>query len=77
MGLDPYCASIVKLANFFLFLQKTKLLSVSAIKAYLALTPVLHQSGIDLTTDKDLNAFALAPLLSWFSIVFLGYQPET
>ena len=47
----------VKLADFFLFLRDTKHLSVSAIRGYhSALAPVLRQSGIDLTTDKDLAA---------------------
>ena len=56
-GLDPCSAPVVKLADFFLFLRNTKRLSISAIRGYRsALAPVLRQSGVDLTTDKDLAA---------------------
>ncbi|MPC82569.1 hypothetical protein E2C01_077244 [Portunus trituberculatus] len=56
-GLDPCSASVVQLADFFLFLFESKRLSVSAIRGYhCALAPVLRQSGIDLSTDQDLSS---------------------
>ena len=76
-GLDPCSASVVKLADFFPFLRDTKHLSGSAIRGYRsALAPVLRQSGIDLTTDKDLSAlfrsFAVLCSPSFTSVTSLG-----
>ena len=42
-GLDPCSASIVELADFFVFLRDTKLLSVSAIRGYRSVS-VGHRS---------------------------------
>ena len=45
------------LAEFFLFLRDSKRLSVSALRGYrCALAPVLRQSGIDISSDKDLSS---------------------
>ena len=56
-GLDPCSAPVVQLAEFFIFLRDTKRLSLSAIRGYrCALAPVLRQSGIDISTDKDLSS---------------------
>ena len=54
--MDPCAASVVDLAEFFLFLRDVKLLSVPAIRGYRsALGPVLRLRGLDLTADPHLS----------------------
>lgn len=56
-GLEPCSASLVQLADFLIFLFETKCLLVSVIRGYsCSLAPVLHQSGIDISTDPDLSS---------------------